>query len=166
MELCDLITEEQKRRIVNLMLTNDYEFSNITKSNPNLFYSNYAYNRNGHQHTYAIISAFKEETKIDGMRVREIKYGLNSKMSQPELYNDKIIIHIYNKRYGEKSDLVKEYCKKYNSNLNIYPVYAQIEFSKNKLDRINKIELQLLDEKANVIDSMLLYVGVKLSKSA
>ena len=87
-------------------------------------------------------------------------------MSQPELYNDKIIIHIYNKRYGQISDLVKEYCKKYNSNLNVYPIYAQIEFSKNKLDRINKIELQLLDEKANVIDSMLLYAGAKLSKSA
>lgn len=165
MELYDLITEEQKVRIVNLMLENDFRFTNFVNSSSDLFYSNYAYNRNSHQHTYAIISAFKENTEIEGLKIKEINYGLHSKMVQPELHNEKIIMHIYSKDSDTKSKIKKEYCRRYNSDNNP-PIYAYILFTRGRNGRIKNIELQLLDANANPTESFIMYEKLKLHKSA
>lgn len=103
MNIDDLLTEKQRYKIIELILKNDEEFSNLVNSNSDLFYNNYAYNRNSHQHTYAIISAFNVNTKIEGLGIREISYGLHTKMVQPELYNENIVMHIYSKDSSPKS---------------------------------------------------------------
>ena len=165
MELYDLITQEQKAKIVELMLENDFKFTKFVNSSSDLFYSNYAYNRSSHQHTYAIISAFNVNTEIKGLKIREISYGLHSKMVQPELYNEKIIMHIYSKDSDTKSKIKKEYCRRYNSDNNP-PIYAYILFTRGKNERIKNIELQLLDVNANQTESFIMYEKLKLHKSA
>ena len=165
MNINDLLTENQRYKIVELILKNDEEYSNLTNSHQNLFYNNYAYNRNSHQHTYAIISAFNVNTEINGLKIKEINYGLHSKMVQPELYNEKIIMHIYSKDSDTKSKIKKEYCRRYNSNNNP-PIYAYILFTRGKNGRIKNIELQLLDSNANQTESFIMYEKLKLHKSA
>lgn len=165
MELYDLITQEQKAKIVELMLENDFKFTKFVNSSSDLFYCNYAYNRSSHQHTYAIISAFNVNTEIKGLKIREISYGLHSKMVQPELYNEKIIMHIYSKDSDTKSKIKKEYCRRYNSDNNP-PIYAYILFTRGKNERIKNIELQLLDVNANQTESFIMYEKLKLHKSA
>lgn len=165
MGLYDLITQEQKAKIVELMLENDFKFTKFVNSSSDLFYNNYAYNRSSHQHTYAIISAFNVNTEIEGLKIREISYGLHSKMVQPELYNEKIIMHIYSKDSDTKSKIKKEYCRRYNSNNNP-PIYAYILFTRGKNGRIKNIELQLLDSNANQTESFIMYEKLKLHKSA
>lgn len=165
MNIDDLLTEKQRYKIIELILKNDEEFSNLVNSNSDLFYNNYAYNRNSHQHTYAIISAFNVNTKIEGLGIREISYGLHTKMVQPELYNENIVMHIYSKDSSPKSSVKKEYCRRYNSDNNP-PIYAYIVFTRDKTGRINNIKLQLLDVNANQIEYFTLYKKLKLHKSA
>ena len=166
MELFDLITEEQRAQIINLIIQKDNRYAKMESDYDDLFYAGYAYNRRPHSYTYAIISVFTSNTKIKDMTVNEIFYGNYNKMRQPELRNNKVILHICNSDCGFKSDIFKHNCSEYNQNFDEFPIYGCIIFTKNKSGRLSGIKLKIPDHNGKFICDFSLYKSVKLVKSA
>lgn len=166
MDITDLLTEKQIWQIVRLIKCNDERFSLMEKEHANLFYDGYSGYRKSHSYTHAIISAFRKETIIDGFIIEEISYGLNDGMRQPELHNDKIILHVYNSDCGFSSQVFKRNCKKYNCNINQFPIYGCIVFSKNKNGNLKSIKVSIPNYNGDFIHQFVLYNNVIKMKTA
>lgn len=160
MNLYDLITESQIIQITDIIRNQCRLYDEKERAFENLFYDRYMKMRKKHDLTGAVISGFRtEKTKIDGLVISEIKYGIG--YWQPEIKNNNTVIHIYSDTNNLKSNIIKQYCKKYNSDLETCPLYAFIIYKTNEY-QLEDVTLVVPDSNGVELERFVLYKKTKV----
>lgn len=155
MNLNDLITENQKIRIVDIIRNQCRLYAEMERAFENIYYERYMIMRKKHDLTGAVISGFRpDSTKIEGFVISEIKYGIG--YWQPELTNRNAIMHIYSNTNHLNSKMIKQNCKRYNSDLKTFPVYEYIIYKPREY-QLEEVTLVVPDSKGRELDRFVLY---------
>ena len=94
-----------------------------------------------------------------------IHYGLQNKMTQPEISTDKAIFHIYSDGADLKNAVIKDRCMKYNTNLEA-PIFFVFRFCVDKNYQLLSVEAVFFDNDANVSDKTVVYKRTKVVNMA
>lgn len=140
----EFICDEDLKIIKENIISQCCKFSTVIENNESLFYENYTKMRTKQSITAAILSAFKPNQKYGSLTCKEIKYGLG--MYQPELSNDKVIIHFYNYANSLNSNIIKKYILQYNYQSSLIKYF---------------VILYNTDKKGNFINLVVRYISLK-----
>ncbi len=166
MNLLDYITEEQKKSIIDIIIGRCRMFKEIDTRYHSQMYEPYSTMRKKHGLTPFVLSGFAPNVmNIDGLNVRDVNYGLNDKMTQPEVYNNSSVIHIYSDGSNLKSDEIKEKCKIYNDSQE-NPIFFIIRFTAKDDGTLKKIEVLFLDSNAKIYEKQEIYKVPKLARKS
>lgn len=159
MEINEYINLSQQKEIVRIIVDRCRRFKALEQQYTSLFYEPYTVMRKKHTLTSAVISGFAPkndgEEIIDGITSTTIYYGQN--MAQPELRTHNAIFHIYSDSASQKTAVVQDRCKLYNSNLSNPPIFLLIIFKASKSGELHGIDICLPDETGNIMERYSIY---------
>lgn len=111
----DLISNVNINIIVDTLVTQSRRIQAHEKEEHALSYGPYVEMRRKHNVTGLLLSAFAPDRfKHEGFEITDLKYGLNNKLSQPELRVDNAIIQVYSSGSNLKGTVIGERCAEYN----------------------------------------------------
>ena len=145
------ITDELVDRILSIIKSQYHKYLKLigSKEFANVFLEEYAPHKRQHGISWAISSAFRSNTVIDGiLKVECLRYGKGH--TRPSLSNDKIEIHILNKSTDFNANYLMERYKYNSDNFSREKLFAYIKFEV-KNNRLKEVSLCLPDEKGNVV---------------
>lgn len=146
------VSDEQIKTVVS-MIMEQYKLycSFINTSNAaNLFRKEYASHYGQHCISWAIQSAFESNSIVaEDLKVRILKYGKG--FARPELYNDKIKIHILSSETDPNANYLKELYRLNKNNFSNEQLYCIIKYN-TRNNRLNSITLCLPDEMGRIIE--------------
>lgn len=120
----DLLTKTQIEQIVNVIEDRCRRFRSFEYQYESLFYEPYTTMRHKHTVTSAVISGFAPgQCHIEGITSRDLNYGLNDKLCQPELRCANGVFHIYSNGSDLKGKKIKERSKEYNFDITKTPLF-------------------------------------------
>lgn len=138
-----LILEEYRNVIAKTLLTRADQIQMHAQNERKLGYAPYCVMRKKHNVTGLMLSAFAPDRfEHANIIVIDIYYGLNNKMSQPELKVDDSIIQIYSDGYDRKNKVVIDRCQRYNYSDESRPLFLIMVVTINSEGIISKIMLQ------------------------
>ena len=152
MDIKEILSESQIISIVKIIRDRCRLFY---ERNEDLYYNPYAMMRKKHALTCAILTGFAPmNMKIEGLASRDVNYGLQNKMCQPELYNENAVFHIYSNNVNiEKNNLVRTRCEQLNRDIeNTKPNFYIIRFKTNGSDQLVGLTLLLPNKDVRIID--------------
>ena len=147
----NLLTHNQIEMITSIISCRCNRFRKFQEKSEDLFADIYSPMRKGHSITHAVISGFVPETKIEGITITPIEYGLGQK--QPELVGSKTVLHIYRDNNPLGTEIVKSRCRKYNSDLTQYPVFAYIKYKERKDGTLQSLLLIVPDANGKIVET-------------
>lgn len=145
------ITDELVDRILSIIKSQYQKYLKLigSKEFENVFLEEYAPHKRQHGISWAILSAFRSNTTIDGeLKVDCLRYGKGH--TRPSLSNDKIEIHILNKSTDFNANYLMERYKYNSDNFSRKKLFAYIKFEV-KNNRLKEVSLCLPDKKGNVV---------------
>lgn len=155
LNLNDYLSFNQQQEIVARIKKGCIKYQNYLKSD---LYEPYTEMRQKHQLTSYVLSQFSpDKCSINGLLLRDKKYGLNNKMVQPELYSDNVILHLYSNGTSLKSKIVKKYCKLYNHNLDSKPIFLIVIFNANKDGDLKSVCVKLTNSDSSTKEKFILF---------
>ena len=158
MVLSQLLSDEQIKLIVNIIVSQCRKYSNIQKLAQELYYEPYMKMRKQHDVTGTILTGFRpDKCKIPGLDIVTVYYGPKNTFAQPKLYNSNITLNIVSSKNSLNSAFYLENCQKYNASLFSKPVYALIVFETRKTGQLSKIKLAIPDVRGKLIKEFELY---------
>lgn len=158
-----LLTNQQKSKIIEIIKSQCRRFQSIEKQYDDLFYEPYSNMRHKHSVTAAIISGFAPgKFQIEGITSKDLNYGLQDKLVQPELSCEKGVFHIYSDGSDLKGRKIFERCKEMNDSIESSPVFFLLIVSVTKDGQLNKIEICLPDKEACIVERINIYVKEKI----
>lgn len=163
LELLKYITQSQ----IDCIISKIKERCNKFRDFDDLFYEPYSKMRKKHSLTLAVISAFSpRDLDIKGLSCEDVNYGINDKMSQPELRSKNAIFHIYSDSADLKNKLIKSRCEEYNMN-DETPIFFAMQFSVNGNGYLKELYVHYFDNKAQVVKTEIVWKNnIEMRKSA
>lgn len=152
MDIKEILSESQINCIVNIIRDRCRLFH---EKNEDLYYNPYVIMRKQHALTGAVLTGFAPmNMQIEGLASRDVNYGPQNKMCQPELYNENAVFQIYsNKANIEKNNLVRTKCEQLNRDIeNTKPNFYIIRFKTNGSDQLVGLTLLLPNKDVQIID--------------
>ncbi len=158
-----LLTKTQQEQIIKTIQSQCLRYQSFERQAEALYYEPYTNIRKKYSVTSAVISGFAPgRCKIDEVTVSDLNYGLQGKLSQPELYSANGVFHIYSDGSDLKGKRIKELSERYNGDLSSTPVFFLIVFSADKEGQLNKIEIRLPDATAQKYQKKVIYSSSNL----
>ena len=152
-----LLTKTQQEQIIKTIQSQCLRYQSFERQAEALYYEPYTNIRKKYSLTSAVISGFAPgRCKIDEVTVSDLNYGLQGKLSQPELNN---VMSKLKKLLGKR---IKELCERFNGDLSSTPVFFLIVFSADKEGQLNKIEIRLPDATAQKYQKKVIYSSSNL----
>ena len=155
---CLCVTKEQLDVIVGIIINQAAMLAEMKNENKRkysmLFDEDFIRGRGTYGGTGSILSGFREDTMIPGIKIKKVNYGLNDKLCQPELESDGAIIQIYSASASLNTKEIIKKCKEAKKSNKIFSV---IQFFMSKKSVLKKIDFVCFDENAKEIYRKVLY---------
>lgn len=130
MDINNLLTKEQISTVCRIINEQCRLFAAMEDNYDELFYEPYTTYRRSHSLTSAVLSGFAPKRLDDeGLTAVDIYYGLNNRLSQPEIYTDSSVFHIYSSGSDLKGKRILELAEMMNADLNMPPVFFLVIFT-------------------------------------
>lgn len=167
MKLSTYISDLPIEKIVNTISYACFRYKAYNQHYEDLFYKAYTTMRKKSSVTAAVLSAFSPSNcQISGFISRDIYYGLNGKLAQPELTSDNVVLQIYSDGSNLDNKPVKERSKRYNKDLDTNPIFLIIVFSVNKDGILSEIQVKLPNERGEIIETETIFESTKSVRKA
>lgn len=156
-ELKPYITDEQINEISSMIQGQfrDFCLDKKTKTHQKLYLEEYAPHKSTGSLTWALQSSFPSDKMAAGLQVKVCDCGGGH--VRPELFNDKIIIHVVSNTADFKAKNLQENYYALNANgFGVAPVYCYLRYAALKNDRLS-LHLCLPDKDGKVVASELLF---------
>ncbi len=158
-----LLSETQQTQIIDIIKGQCRKFQNLERQYESIFYEPYTQMRQKHTATSAVLSGFAPgKFQIEGITSADLNYGLNNKMTQPELHCDNGIFHIYSDGSDLKGKKILERCADMNTDISSPPVFFIIIVFIDKKGKLDKIEICLPNKDGTIADRKLIYECSKI----
>lgn len=163
MNIDELIEKRLQTEIIEIIKEQCRKYREFSRMDYELYYEPYTVMRNKYMLTYAVISGFApNRLNIEGLTSIDINYGLNEKLCQPELICENGIFHIYSKGSDLCGKKIIERSKKYNTNIDEYPLFFVIIFDVSKEGYLNSVEIRIPNSEGKMVESYFIYQRAKL----
>lgn len=163
MNIEELIEKRIQESIVETIKEQCKKYRELSRMDRALYYEPYTVMRSKHKLTGAVISGFApNRLGIEGLTSTDLNYGLNEKLCQPELKSENGIFHIYSAGSDLSGKKIIECSKKYNTNLNEYPIFFVVIFDASKEGYLNSVEIRIPNSEGKMVESYFIYQRAKL----
>ena len=157
-----LLTLAQQNSILEIIKAQCARYQEFENQYETLFYTPYTQMRHKYSATSAVISGFApERLHIDGIASRNLNYGLNDMLVQPELSCEMGIFHIYSDGSDLKGKKIKERCREMNGDFSSPPLFFLLIVSVGKTGKLGKVELCLPDSGGVIVKRKTIYEGLE-----
>lgn len=161
----NILPPDLEQVIVDTIKKQCLRYREYEKYGESLFYEPYTKIRKKHSLTAAVLSGFCPKWfKVDGVEVKDLKYGRNNMLFQPELITKSAVIQIYsNGAKPLQNQLVQERCKTYNGSEHTGLRFLIIQFSVDKNGWLKEINAIYPDKSCNIAEKKILHTQPTLA---